>query len=591
MASGFGFPTGGELVIRPPRCFGRSDEFAKLRDALTKNRPTVLLLLGTAGIGKTTLTREVASCKQVITRFRERRWFVKLETANNAAEMETAITQAIGLLPSTPFRYTVECLKERASLLILDNLETPRDKDELGVQELMQSLATTPNVSLLVSMRGGNPPPSPRWSHSPIVLDPLPIRERRRLFLEFARGVAADDPHLTRFLDALGGVPLAIELIAQRAGGDTSLRELWEQWEHRGGALARHPDLPEDRLTSLERSLYISWRSKRLRKEGRVLFRILGQLPAGISHKDRGELLRESAAEGARQLKAVGLAFQHEDRLDLLPTVRDYARRVHPPRGPAAAPWKNHFLSLGESFGKLVGRRGGASAAARLAPETANVEAALLAAIDGETRSRVVRAAFFFAEFCRFAGRGGSVLQELATICAGGDRDGEAKCVECQADIARTHFQYLVARDGYDRASEIYRDLGAHDREAWCILCVADIALACSDYASAQAGFDQALQLYVKAKDEIGKANSQLRLADVELERAEYKAARTDYHRAKSLYNIGGAILGEVTWILGEANCIKGLADVDFDLGDLEVRASAMSVLCLCSTTSPMFWE
>ena len=67
------------------------------------------------------------------------------------------------------------------------------------------------------------------------------------------------------FLDALGGVPLAVELVALRAAGETALRELWAEWQRRGVVLAAHPDLPPDhRLTSLTRSLDLSWQSRRL---------------------------------------------------------------------------------------------------------------------------------------------------------------------------------------------------------------------------------------------------------------------------------------------------------------------------------------
>ena len=98
---------------------------------------------------------------------------------------------------------------------------------------------------------------------------------------------------------------------------DNDLRELWEEWQRRRVALITHPDLPpEQRRTSLARSLDLSWRSPRLRDEGRRLFRLLGQLPAGIADADRAALLGDAAAEAARQLRAVGIAFAR-DRMRL----------------------------------------------------------------------------------------------------------------------------------------------------------------------------------------------------------------------------------------------------------------------------------
>jgi hypothetical protein len=55
-------------------------------------------------------------------------------------------------------------------------------------------LATTPNISLLASLRGTAPPPSPRWTRRPTTLQPLPQDEARRLFQDLAPNVAEDDP-------------------------------------------------------------------------------------------------------------------------------------------------------------------------------------------------------------------------------------------------------------------------------------------------------------------------------------------------------------------------------------------------------------
>ena len=140
------------------------------------------------------------------------------------------------------------------------------------MEETLQILATSPNISLLSSVSGASPPASPRWTQQPTTLRPLPNAEAQRLFLELCPGVTADDTHLALFLEALGGVPLAVQLVAQRAAGESSLRELWEDWQRHGIELATDPDLPPDHRTSLGRSLDLSWRSSRLRDEGRNSF-------------------------------------------------------------------------------------------------------------------------------------------------------------------------------------------------------------------------------------------------------------------------------------------------------------------------------
>ncbi len=210
---------------------------------------------------------------------------------------------AIGLDPAgTSFQAALSHLARAPALLVLDNLETPWEQDRPAVQDAVEALATTPNVSILASLRGGAPPSAPRWSQPPAPLPRLPDDAARKLFLELAPSAAAYPAYLDRFLTALAGIPLAVELVALRAAGGTPLPELWAEWQRRGTALAADPDLPQHRLTSLHRSLDLSWSSPRLREPGRRLFGLLGMLPAGIADEDRAALMPEEGVEAARQL-------------------------------------------------------------------------------------------------------------------------------------------------------------------------------------------------------------------------------------------------------------------------------------------------
>lgn len=136
----------------PVRCFGRDADAAALIAALDTTDQAALLVLGAAGIGKTTLTRRVATDNAIVARFGHRRWFVELETANDAASMQAAIIRAIGLNPAAAyFAQALAFLARSRGLLVLDNLETPWEHDLRAVQDTLQMLATTPGVSLLAS--------------------------------------------------------------------------------------------------------------------------------------------------------------------------------------------------------------------------------------------------------------------------------------------------------------------------------------------------------------------------------------------------------------------------------------------------------
>ncbi len=466
-------------MLPPDRCLGRDTEIADLVATLTAPRPGAVVVLGGPGMGKTTLTRAVATHPDVAARFAERRWFVPLETANDAASLHTSVVVALGGNPADPaaFDHALGTLATAPALLVLDNLETPYDADTAPTRDTLRRLAAVPSLTLLCSYRGATAPAAPAFPHQP-VLPPLPPDAARDLFLQLAPRIRADDPHLAPFLHALGGVPLAIELLALRTAPHAALAELWEEWQRRGVALAQDPDLPEGRLTSLVRSIDLSWQSPRLHEEGRRLFRLLGALPAGMAREDRAALLGDDATEAARQLLAIGLAVSAEGRLDLLPPVRGWARQRAPATEAETDRWCRHYLALLTALGPRIGATGGAQAVTRLTPEVANLEAAFAAA-SGDRPPVAVDAAYGLGELLRFTGLGRAApLEALAQACrAADDLRGEANCIRSLGDIALMRSQHDAARAAYEQALPLYRQVGDVLGEANCIRSLGDIAL------------------------------------------------------------------------------------------------------------------
>jgi tetratricopeptide (TPR) repeat protein len=586
-----------QSILPPARCFGRDDEADALIAALATPTQAALLVLGSGGIGKTTLTRRVATDSALVTRFGTRRWFVELDTATDAATLRAAIIQALGLPPATTdLAAALNVLSRQPALLVLDNLETPWEADQRAVQDVLQALAITPGVSLLASLRGRSAPSAPRWTRR-TELEPLPEPEARRLFLDLAPAAEDEPEHLNHFLKALAGVPLAVELVALQAACGIALRELWAMWQRRGIELAAHPDLGPDRLTSLARSLDLSWRSPRLKDPGRRLFRMLGQLPAGIADPDREALLGDDAMPAAQQLRAIGLAGPRDGRLDLLPPVRDYARTTHPPPPEDQAAWCRHYLSLARDIGGRIWRTGGAEAVIRLTPEVPNIDAALLAAEAASLRADAIAALRGVALLLGATGAGSLLpLEELAAACAAdadpageaachfwrgwvafyrsdsatskisyqraiplfqkvGDIQGEASCIQGLGDIALRRSQHDAARDAYQRAIPLFQKVGDILSEANCIKSLGDIALARSQHDDARDAYQRAIPLFQTVGDILGEANCIRSLGNIALERSQHDAARDAYQRAIPLYQTVGSILGE-------ANCIQRLGDI-----------------------------
>lgn len=230
-------------LLPPDRCIGRGKQVDKLISALTGPGPVACLVLGGPGIGKTTLTLEAATLDAVADKFGARRWFVPLDTARDAASLQTAVVEAVGLNPANArFEHALARLGEKPGLLILDNLETPWETEPQAVEACLRQIAAVPGVGLVASVRGQAAPHAPRWTCH-IRVAPLADQDARELFRDIAPDIAADDPNLGDFLRSLGGIPLAIVLVAHRAAAHDTLAELWVEWQRVGAALAARPGI------------------------------------------------------------------------------------------------------------------------------------------------------------------------------------------------------------------------------------------------------------------------------------------------------------------------------------------------------------
>ena len=152
-------------------------------------------------MGKTTLTREAAVAPAVVDRFGHRRWFVELETAPNAESLEKAIIVALGLDPaSARFDAALARLGQAPGLLVLDNLETPWDGEREKVEAVLASLHRVPQLAVLASIRGNEPPAGVRWTRQR-TMHPLEAPHDSEMFRDIATDIKADDPDLAPLLD------------------------------------------------------------------------------------------------------------------------------------------------------------------------------------------------------------------------------------------------------------------------------------------------------------------------------------------------------------------------------------------------------
>jgi tetratricopeptide (TPR) repeat protein len=547
---------------RPDRCFGRDTDIAELVTELLDAGSTALVLLGTGGIGKTTVASKVVHDAKIRSRYGDRFWLVDLKNAKTAGEMIAEIARALGFDPAqTRFAYTLERLRVRVpALLLLDNLETPWNEDRRGARDTLRQLASVNGLTLFATFRGNVQPDTPIWTCKRLAR--LGDDAARSAFLSHASSLA-QDPLLNTFLSELHGLPLLIRLVALRAANRTNLRELWEQWQKLGIRLAYDADSAEERHTSLLHSVAFSWQSSRLRAPARRLFRLLGQLPAGISKEDRYALMKDDAGDAAEQLFALGLAeWREQERLDLLPPIRDVAWREYQPEDQDSALWWQHYLDLVTRQGALLRRADAKRAAARLTPELANIDAAITAAVASAQPELVGPAADGFRLVLYYTGLGNPThLRQAAEACrASGKVGAAAQCFAALGDVEHNRNAPDVARSDFGSAIALARDGADQMAMAHSLRSLADVDCLQGRGDDARAGYQAALALYKSIGDERGKAHSLLGLADVDRLQGNGDDARAGHQAALALYES----IGDER---GKAHSLLGLADVDFSQG------------------------
>jgi len=539
------------VIPGPPYHFlGRDSDVAAILGVLREGLPgQAILVQGGPGIGKTSLTRAVGNHSAVVELFGEEyRWFAECDTATTAVALQDAVAHAIGADPARGFKATCAALRARPGLLVLDGLEVPWDpKDERAKTETtLAELAAVPDLTILASFRGFGRVEGLPWALVHRV-EGLAASEDAELFRRFAQRDYSTDAHFDDFLRALGGIPLAIELVAWNALGRSSLAALWTDWTRIGTELAAHPDFDADHLNALPHAIELSLGSSRMTDPARRLFALLGQLPAGIAAEDRDALIGADGFAAGETLLRLGLAIERRGRLDLLPPVREHALRHHTPGPDDQAAWPTHYLDLTRRLGEAIGFRHGDGAMARLHPEFADIEAAFRASLAAGRRADAMAALTGLRRLAHAGSLPTPVLAELERSCrADGDVHGEAWCKLSRADVALSRNDGKSARLLYDTALPVFSSLGDLLGEAICLARLGGIALQRIDLDGAHAAFEKALPLFRAVGFPLGEANCVKGFGYIALVVGSREKARAAYERALQLYREAGNVDAEL---------------------------------------------
>jgi predicted ATPase/class 3 adenylate cyclase len=256
----------------PPTSFvGRTDELASIDRMLDEPDCRLLTLVGPGGVGKTRLALEAAARR--IDRYQHGVHFVPLVGVPAPDLLAPAVAESVqfqvdnahSAIPAPD--QLVDFLRERATLLVLDNFEHLLDARDLLAEVIEQA----PHVELLTTSRERLQVQS-EWV---LDLDGLASGSGNgnagdssavRLFVDRARQVDSgyvltdsERPHVERVCRLVNGMPLGIELAAAWASTLPS-SEIAEEIERNLGFLSTSMHNVPERHRSLRAAFDQSWR-------------------------------------------------------------------------------------------------------------------------------------------------------------------------------------------------------------------------------------------------------------------------------------------------------------------------------------------
>ena len=317
------------LPTAPTRFVGRTDELTELRELLGRER--LVTLTGPGGVGKTRLALHLAS--EMAPRFPDGAAFVGLSSLQGPEFVAATVAQVLGVReegPEGPLEALKNRLSDRSMLLVLDNFEHVVEATPV-VTELVEA---APGLRLVVTSREAL---RIRAEHE-VPVAPLPGPDAVELFAARAsavrHGFAVDDRNratVNEIVDALEGVPLAIELAAARVRL-LPPEAILERLDRRLDFLAAGArDLPE-RQRALRTTL--DWSYDLLEEGDKRVFARLGAF-AGSFSLDAAQAVCDPAGQVDVLTALASLvdksllraeSSDDEPRFRMLHMVREYAR-------------------------------------------------------------------------------------------------------------------------------------------------------------------------------------------------------------------------------------------------------------------------
>ncbi|KAJ7131299.1 hypothetical protein C8R44DRAFT_731537 [Mycena epipterygia] len=371
------------LPPQPKIFHGREVELQAIVDKLSQE-PARIAILGTGGMGKTSLARAALHHPDVAIKY-EHRFFVTCDSVTTSINLTALIGSHIGLKPG-------------------NNMIQP------VVKHISQA-----SSGLLVTMRGTERAGKVRWTH-PFLgpLEPLSDHAARQTFIEIADDWH-DDKHIDQVLHLTDNVPLAIYLMAHLVDYEGCPNILY-RWASKKTTLF---STEHDKQTNLDGSIAISLSSPRMVAcpGAENLLSLLSILPDGISEIELVEshLPIQNILACRATLVCTALAYyDHKKRLKSLVPIREHVHHFYPPSYPLFHSLTKYFQVVLDLYEKYHGLQQNSARVSQITSNLGNLQQLLLLELqpDNPDVAQAINCTISLSSFQRSTSHGRTILME-----------------------------------------------------------------------------------------------------------------------------------------------------------------------------------
>ncbi|KAJ7112025.1 hypothetical protein C8R43DRAFT_153306 [Mycena crocata] len=345
----------GSLLMLPPSpgiFYGREYEIQQVVDTLKQESPR-LAILGTGGIGKTTLATAALHHGDIVHKYPQR-YFISCHSATTSTDLVEVIASHVGVDkgPNLARRIASHLKFNSICLLVLDNFETPWEAARREVEEILSLLTEIPHLALMLTMRGAQHPSKVQWTHPFLEpLQPLSDAAALQIFSDIT-DETHDERSLKQVLECTGNLPLAVSLMASVVAHE-GCDEALARWETQRTRLL---STGTDRRSNLDISIEISFTSSRMNASAQQLLSVLAMLPDGLTDSDLLQSTLPMTNILASKSTLIGTSLAYVDakgRLKALVPIREHVLAFHAPSADLKLALREHFYKILDLWSKF----------------------------------------------------------------------------------------------------------------------------------------------------------------------------------------------------------------------------------------------